>query len=187
MQIGVHKFLFILLGLTVGHLLRADPVIIPIAPAPPKQRPLPADEVMPSAMSFHDVPVGMVAHIIGVRLGQKVEVETNTMHLISGDFGQMNLIQALNEVAAKAGLAVIDEGTDGLHLVSRFSSLVKADPCFMTSVLSVAGTPTGKSTADLAAEKQREAVLKAANEKRIKLLTLRGKLLLEEPAVSVQR
>jgi hypothetical protein len=185
MQIGVHKFLFVLFGLTgqaialaepAGHLLPGGPATAPMT----KQQPLPVEEVMPSAISFHDVPVGMVAQIIGVRLGQKVEVETNGSQFISGDFGHMNLIQALNEAAAKAGLAVIDEGPDGLHLVSRFSSLVKADPRSMTSVLSAAVAPTGKSAADLAAEKQREAVLKAANEKRIKLLTLRAKLLREE-------
>jgi hypothetical protein len=132
-------------------------------------------------MVFHDVPVGMVAHIIGVRLGQKVEVETNATQLISGDFGHMSLTQALNEAAAKAGLVVIDEGTEGLHLVPRDSLLGKARPGFVTPVSPAAITPTGKSAAVIAAEQQREAAQQAANEKRIELLKLRAKLLLEEP------
>jgi len=132
---------------------------------------------MPATMAFHDVPVGMVAHIIGVRLGQKVEVETNATQLISGDFGHMSLIQALNEAAAKAGLVVIDEGTEGRHLVPRDSLLGKARLGSVTSVSPAAIMPTGKSEA----ETQREAALKAADEKRIELLRLRVKLLLAEP------
>ena len=119
MQTGRYKFLFILTGLATGHLLCADSAASPAAalnqpipaqlpeprkevmtvalvtPLPPKPRPLSADEAMPATMVFHDVPVGMVAHIIGVRLGQKVEVETNATQLISGDFGHMSLAQAL--------------------------------------------------------------------------------------------
>ncbi len=132
-------------------------------------------------MVFHDVPMGMVARIIGVRLGQKVEVEANATQPISGDFGHLSLIQALNEAAAKAGLVVIDEGTEGLHLVPRDSSLGKVRSGSITSVLAVAAVPTGKSAADLVAEKQRETALKAADEKRIELLKLRAKLLLQEP------
>ena len=136
---------------------------------------------MPATMVFHDVPVGMVAHIIGGRLGQKVEVETNATQLISGDFGHMSLTQALNEAAAKAGLAVIDEGTEGLHLVPRDSLSGKASLGSVTPISPAAITPTGKSAADLAAEKQRAAAQQAADEKRIELLKLRAKLLLEEP------
>ncbi|HXC01274.1 MAG TPA: hypothetical protein VNU49_01395 [Opitutaceae bacterium] len=132
---------------------------------------------MPATMVFHDVPVGMVAHIIGVRLGQKVEVETNATQLISGDFGHMSLTQALNEAAAQAGLAVIDEGTEGLHLVPRDSLPGKISPGSVTSVSPAAITPIGKS----AAERQREAAQQAADEKRIELLRLRAKLLLEAP------
>jgi len=132
-------------------------------------------------MVFHDVPVGMVAHIIGTRLGQKVEIETNATQLISGDFGPMSLTQALNETAAKAGLAVIDEGTEGLHLVPRDSLPGKASPGSMSLVSPAAITPTGKSTDGLAAERQREAAQQTADEKRIELLRLRAKLLLEEP------
>jgi hypothetical protein len=152
-----------------------------VSPIPPKPRPLSADEAMPATMVFHDVPVGMVAHIIGVRLGQKVEVETNATQLISGDFGHMSLTQALNEAAAKAGLAVIDEGVEGLHLVPRDSLLGKARPGSVTPVSPTAITPTGKSETDLAAERQRAAAQQAADEKRIELLKLRAKLLLEEP------
>jgi hypothetical protein len=204
-QTGPYQFTFALLGLAGGPLLRADSVTFPTAavnqpvaahlsepreevvtvalviPTSPKQRPLPAEEVMPSAMVFHDVPVGLVARIIGVRLGQKVEIEANATQPISGDFGHMDLIQALNEAAAKAGLVVIDEGPEGLHLVPRDSSLGKARSGSVPSVLTVAVTPIGKSTADLAAESQRKAVLKAADEKRIELLKLRAKLLLQEP------
>jgi hypothetical protein len=136
---------------------------------------------MPATMVFHDVPVGMVAHIIGVRLGQKVEVETNATQLISGDFGHMSLTQALSEAAAKAGLAVIDEGTEGLHLVPRDSLPGKARPGSVTPVSPAAITPTGKSADDIATEKQRSAAQQAADEKRIELLKLRAKLLLEEP------
>lgn len=150
-------------------------------PIPPKSRPLSADEAMPATMVFQDVPVGMVAHIIGVRLGQKVEVETNATQLISGDFGHMSLTQALNEAAAKAGLVVIDEGTAGLHLVPRDSLLGKIRPDSVIPVLPAAITPTGKSAADLAAKEQRKAAQQAADEKRIELLKLRAKLLLEEP------
>jgi hypothetical protein len=200
-QTGRYKFLLILTGLATGHLLWADPIIsrsadvnqpIPshspepskevmtvalVTPIPPKPRPLSAEETMPATMAFHDVPVGMVAHIIGVRLGQKVEVETNATQLISGDFGHMSLIQALNEAAAKAGLVVIDEGTEGRHLVPRDSLLGKARLGSVTSVSPAAIMPTGKSEA----ETQREAALKAADEKRIELLRLRVKLLLAEP------
>jgi hypothetical protein len=192
-----------------GYLLRADSAISPTAeinqpitahsseprkavvtvalatPIPPKQRLLSADEAMPATLVFHDVPVGMVAHIIGVRLGQKVEIETNATQLISGDFGHMSLTQALNEAAAKAGLAVIDEGTEGLHLVPRDSLLGKVRPDSVTPVSPAAITPTGTSVTDpldlLGAERQREAAQQAADEKRIELLKLRAKLLLEEP------
>jgi len=136
---------------------------------------------MPATMIFHDVPVGMVAHIIGVRLGRNVEVETNATQLISGDFGHMSLTEALNEAAAKAGLAVIDEGSEGLHLVPRDSLPGKVRPDFVTPVSPAAITPTGKSAADIAAERQREAAQQAADEKRIELLRLRAKLLLQEP------
>jgi hypothetical protein len=225
-QTGRYKFLFILTGWATGHLLWADstaspaaalnqpiPVHLPesskdvvtvalVTPIPPKPHPLLSDEAMPATMIFHDVPVGMVAHIIGVRLGRKVEVETNATQLISGDFGHMRLTQALNEAAAKAGLAVIDEGSEGLHLVPRDSLPGKAGPGFMSPVSPAAITPIGKSadgprdgfdglTASLlgalslskrlAAERQREAAQQAADEKRIELLRLRAKLLLEEP------
>jgi hypothetical protein len=152
-----------------------------VSPIPPKPRPLSADEAMPATLVFHDVPVGMVAHIIGVRLGQKVKVEINATQLISGDFGHMNLTQALNEAAAKAGLVVIDEGTDGLHLVPRDSLLGKANPGSVIPVSPAAITPTGKPVADIATERQREAAQQTADEKRIELLRLRAKLLLEEP------
>jgi hypothetical protein len=165
-----------------------------VTPIPSKQRSLSAEETMPATMVFHDVPVGMVAHIISVRLGQKVEVETNATQLISGDFGHMSLTQALNEAAAKAGLAVIDEGTEGLHLVPRESLPDKARPGSATPVSPAAIAPIGKSAADpldllgalsmpkrLATERQREAAQQAADEKRIELLKLRAKLLLEEP------
>ena len=157
------------------------PTVALATPAPPRPRTFPAEEVMPAAMVFHDVPVGLVAHIIGVRLGQKVEVEANAAQPISGDFGHMRLIQALNEAAAQAGLAVIDEGPEGIHLVSRDSLSGKASSGPAPSVLPVAVTPTGKSAADLAAENQRESILIAADEKRIELLRLRAKLLLQEP------
>jgi hypothetical protein len=204
-QTGRYKFLIILTGLATGHLLWADSTVSPPAalnqpisaqspepkkevmtialasPLPTKSRPLSADEAIPATMVFHDVPVGMVAHIIGVRLGRKVEVETNATQFISGDFGHMSLTQALNESAAKAGLAVIDEGTEGLHLVPRDSLPGKARPGSMTPVSPAIITPTGKSAADLAAEKQRAAAQQAADEKRIELLKLRAKLLLEDP------
>jgi hypothetical protein len=203
---GRYKLFATLLGLAAGHMLRAGDSAMPsmvgvnlpgpayspqqsenvqtvalLAPAPPKPAPLSAEAAMPSAMVFHEVPVGIVAQIIGVRLGQKVEVETSSRYLISGDFGHMNLIQALNEAAAKANLVVIDEGPEGLHLVSRYSSLVKTKSDSMISVLPVAAAPTGKSAAELAAEEQHAAALKAADEKRIELLKLRAKLLLQEP------
>jgi len=215
---GRYKFLFILTGLATGHLLWADSTASPAAalnqpnqahltesrknvvtvalvtPIPPKQRSLSPEETMPATMAFHDVPVGMVAHIIGVRLGQKVEVEANARELISGDFGHMRLSQALNEAAAKAGLAVIDEGTEGLHLVPRGSMPRKVRPDSVTSVSPAAITPMGKSAADpldllgamgtpkrLAAERKREAAQQAADEKRSELLKLRARLLLEEP------
>ena len=205
MQTGRYKFLFILTGLATGHLLWADAAVSPdaainqpnpaqlpesskdvvtvalVTPIPPKQRSLAVEEAMPATMVFHDVPVGVVAHIIGVRLGQKVEIETNATQLISGDFGHMSLTQALNEAAAKAGLAIIDEGPEGLHLVPRDSLLGKASPDSVIPVSPAAITPTGKSAADLAADKQREAAQQAADEKRIELLRLRAKLLLEEP------
>lgn len=205
MQTGRYKFLFILTGLATGHLLLADSTISSpaalnqpistqspepkkevmtvalVSPIPPKPRPLSANEAMPATMVFNDVPVGMVAHIIGVRLGQKVEVETNATQLISGDFGHMSLNQALNEAAAKAGLAVIDEGAEGLHLVPRDSLLGKVRPGSVTPVSSAAITPTGKSASDIADERQRAAAQQAADEKRIELLKLRAKLLLEEP------
>jgi hypothetical protein len=149
-------------------------------PAPPKQQPLSVGEMMPTAMVFHDAPVGMVAHIIGARLGQKVEVEANATQPISGDFGHLNLIQALNEAAAKAGLAVIDEGAEGLHLIPPDSLLGNARSGSVDLVSPAAISPIGKSADGLAAEKQREAVLKAADEKRIELLRLRAKLLLQE-------
>jgi hypothetical protein len=152
-----------------------------VSPIPPKPRPLSTEDAMPATMVFHDVPVGMVAHIIGVRLGQKVEVETNATQLISGDFGQMSLTEALNEAAAEAGLAVIDEGTEGLHLVPRDSLPGKASHGSVIPVSAAAITPTGKSAADIAAERQREAAQQAADEKRIELLRLRAKLLLEAP------
>jgi hypothetical protein len=210
MQTSRYKFLFALLGLacqavalaeTGGDLLRANSIVsspaavnqpitaqLPepskevitvalVSPLPPKPRPLSAEEAMPATMVFHDVPVGMVAHILGVRLGQKVEVETNATQLISGDFGHMSLTQALNEAAAKAGLAVIDEGTEGLHIVPRDSLLGKVSPRSVTLVSPSAITPMGKS----AAERQREAAQQAADEKRIELLRLRAKLLLQEP------
>jgi hypothetical protein len=204
-QTGRYKFLFILTGLATGHLLLADSTISSpaalnqpistqspepkkevmtvalVSPIPPKPRPLSANEAMPATMVFNDVPVGMVAHIIGVRLGQKVEVETNATQLISGDFGHMSLNQALNEAAAKAGLAVIDEGAEGLHLVPRDSLLGKVRPGSVTPVSSAAITPTGKSASDIADERQRAAAQQAADEKRIELLKLRAKLLLEEP------
>jgi hypothetical protein len=209
MLTGRYKFLLILTGLGAGHLLRADPTVSPAAalnqpipaqspepgkevmtvalvtPIPPKPRPLSADETMPATMVFHDVPVGMVAHIIGVRLGQKVEVETNATQLISGDFGHMSLTQALNEAAAKAGLVVIDEGTEGLHLVPRDSLPGTARPGSLTPVPPAAITPTGKSADEpldlLGAEQQREEAQQVADEKRIELLRLRAKLLLQEP------
>jgi hypothetical protein len=204
-QTSLHKFLFILTGLATGHLLWADPAISPTAapnrpipaqlpeskkdmvtiafvtPIPPKPHSLSTDEAMPATMVFHDIPVGIVAHIIGVRLGQKVEIEANTTELISGDFGHMSLTQALNEAAAKAGLAVIDEGTEGLHLVPRDSLLGKARPGSVTTVSPAAIMPTGKSADGLAAERQCKAAQQAADEKRIELLKLRAKLLLEEP------
>jgi hypothetical protein len=152
-----------------------------VSPIPPKPRPLSAEEAMPATMVFHDVPVGMVARIIGARIGRKVEVETNSAQPISGDYGHMSLTQALNEAAAKAGLAVIDEGAEGLHLVPRDSLLGKIRPGSVIPVLSTAITPTGKSAADIATEKQREAAQQAADEKRIELLRLRAKLLLQEP------
>jgi hypothetical protein len=152
-----------------------------VSPIPPKPSPLSAEEAMPATMVFHDVPVGMVAHIIGARLGQKIEVEANGTQPISGDFGHMSLTQALNEAATKAGLAVIDEGTEGLHLVPRDSLLGKTSPGSVTTVSPAAITPTGKSATDLAAEMQREAAQQAADEKRIELLRLRAKLLLEDP------
>jgi len=136
---------------------------------------------MPATMVFHDVPVGMVAHIIGVRLGQKVEVETNATQLISGDFGHMSLTQALNEAAAQAGLVVIDEETEGLHLVPRDSLSGKASHGSVIPVSPAAITQMGKLAADIAAERQREAAQQAADEKRIELLRLRAKLLLEAP------
>ena len=149
---------------------------------------------MPAAMVFHDVPVGMVAHIIGVRLGQKVEVETNATRSISGDFGHVSLTQALNEAAAKAGLVVLDEGSEGLHLVPRDSLLGKVSPSSVTPVLPAALRLMGKSadgpldllgalslSKRLAAERQREAAQQVADEKRIELLKLRARLLLEEP------
>jgi hypothetical protein len=204
-QTGRYKILFILTGLATGHLLWADstvsaaatlnqpiPAQLPesskdvvtvalVAPIPPKQRRFSAEEAMPATMVFHDVPVGVVAHIIGVRLGQKVEIETNATQLISGDFGHMSLTQALNEAAAKAGLAVIDEGPEGLQLVPRDSLLGKTRLGSVTPVSPAAITPTGKSAADLAVERQREAAQQAADEKRIELLRLRAKLLLEAP------
>jgi hypothetical protein len=204
-QTSLYKFLFILLGLADGHLLWADATISPAAalkqpipacfpetrkdgatgtlatPAAAKPRPLWADEAMPATMIFRDVPVAMVAHIVGRRLGQKVEVETNATHLISGDFGHLSLNQALHDAAAKAGLVVIDEGKEGLHLVSRDSLLGKVRPDSVTPVFAATVTPIGKSAVDLAAERQRDAALKAADEKRIDLLKLRAKLLLEEP------
>jgi hypothetical protein len=197
----LNKFLFALLGLAGSHLLWADSFISPtaeinqpipahlsepkkdaltvalVSPIPPKPRPLSADETIPATMVFHDVPVGMVAHIIGVRLGQRVEVETNATRLISGDFGHMSLTQALNEAAVKAGLAVIDEGTGGLHLVPRDSLLGKTRPGSVAPVSPAAITPMGKSAAEI----QREAAQQAADEKRIELLRLRAKLLLQEP------
>jgi hypothetical protein len=161
---------------------REDVVTVALAtPTTPKPHPLSADEAMPATMVFHDVPVGMVAHIIGVRLGRKVEVETNATQLISGDFGHMSLRQALNEAAAKAGLMVIDETPEGLHLVPRDSLPGKVGPGSATPVSPAAITPMGKSASELAAEKQREAALKAVDEKRIELLKLRAKLLLQEP------
>ncbi|HWZ94458.1 MAG TPA: hypothetical protein VNW30_04620 [Opitutaceae bacterium] len=182
MPTRLYKFLFALLGLTGGHLLWADSTVSPAAvPTSPKQRPLSADEAMPATMIFHDVPVSMVAHIISARLGRKVEIETNATQLISGDFGHLGLIQALNEAAAKAGLAVIDEGSDGFHLVPRDSLPGKFRPGSATPVSPAAITPTGKSAAGLAAERQREAAQQAADEKRIELLRLRAKLLLEAP------
>jgi hypothetical protein len=204
-QTGRYKLLFVLTGLAAGHLLRADSAASPTAavnqsipahlpepqkdvltlalasPIPPKPRPLSADEAMPATMVFHDVPVGMVAHIIGARLGRKVEVETNATQLISGDFGHMGLTEALNEAAAKAGLAVIDEGTEGLHLVPRDSLPGNVRPASVTPLLPAAITPTGKSATDIAAERQREAAQQATDEKRIELLRLRAKLLLQEP------
>jgi hypothetical protein len=217
-QTSLHKFLFILTGLATGHLLWAGPTASPasvlnqpipahlpesrkdvvtvafVTPISPKQRPPSADEAMPATMVVHDVPVGVVAHIIGVRLGRKVEVETNVTQLISGDFGHMSLTQALNEAAAKAGLVVIDEGSEGLHLVPRDSLPGKASPGPVAPVSPAAITPMGKSAADpldllgalspskrLAAERQRGAARQAADEKRIELLKLRAKLLLEEP------
>ncbi len=152
-----------------------------VSPITLKPRPFSAEDAMPATMVFHEVPVGMVAHIIGVRLGQKVEVETNATQLISGDFGHMSLTQALNEAAAQAGLAVIDEGSEGLHLVPQDSLLGKASLGSVTPVSPTAITPMGKSAADIADEKQREAAQQAADEKRIELLKLRAKLLLEEP------
>jgi len=202
---GRYKFLFILTGLATSHLLRADSTVSPAAalnhptpaqvpepskdvltvalatPTPPKPRPLSAEDAMPATMVFHDVPVGMVAHIIGVRLGQKVEVETNATQLISGDFGHMSLTEALNEAAAQAGLAVIDEGIEGLHLVPRDSLLGKTRPGSVIPVPPAAITPIGKSAADIAAERQRKAAQQAADEKRIELLRLRAKLLIEAP------
>jgi hypothetical protein len=216
-QTGRYKFLVILTGLATGHLLWADSTASPAAalnqtipahppesrkdvvtiafvtPIPPTPHPLSADEAMPATMVFHDAPVGMVAHIIGVRLDQKVEVEANATKLISGDFGHMGLTQALNEAAAKAGLSVIDEGSEGLHLVPRDSLLGKVRPGSVTTVSPAAITPMGKSAAGpldgfdgltaglLGAEKQREAAQQVADEKRIELLKLRAKLLLEEP------
>jgi hypothetical protein len=134
---------------------------------------------MPSAMVFHDVPVGIVARVIGARLGRNIEIETGDARLVSGDFGHGSLIQALSDAAGKAGLVVVDEGAEGLHLVSRnrFSVAGHAVP----AVDSVVGTPMGLSAADLAEKKQREEILKAAEAKRSKLLRLRAKLLLEEP------
>jgi hypothetical protein len=204
-QTGRYKVLFVLTGLAAGHLLRADSAASPstavnqsipahlsepqkealtvalASPIPPKLRPLSAENVMPATMDFHDVPVGMVAHIIGARLGRKVEVETNATQLISGDFGHLSLTEALDEAAAKAGLAVIDEGSEGLHLVPRDSLPGKTRPDSVTAVSPAAIEPTGKSVADLAAEKQRETAQQAADEKRIELLRLRAKLLLQEP------
>jgi hypothetical protein len=209
-QTNLYKFLFALLGLAGqavalagdgGNLLRTDSAASPavalnqpipaqlpepskevmtvalVIPLPPKPSPLSAKETMPATMIFHDVPVGMVAHIIGTRLGQKVEVETNATQQISGDFGHMSLTQALNEAAAKAGLAVIDEGIKGLHLVPRGSLPGNVRPGSVTPVSPAAIAPMGKS----ADKRQCEAAQQAADEKRIELLRLRAKLLLEEP------
>ncbi len=86
----------------------------------------------------------------------------------------MSLTEALNEAAAQAGLAVIDEGTEGLHLVPRDSLPGKTRPGSVTPFSPAAITPTGKSVADIAAESQREAAQQAADEKRIELLKLRA-------------
>jgi hypothetical protein len=153
----------------------ADVAAAPVSPGP---RAIPSDEVMPSAMIFRDVQVGVVAQIIGARLGRKVEVEANAKQPISGNFGATGLLQALTEAAAQAGLAVMDEGPAGLRLVSCAGSSIKAGG--VISVLPVEAAPIGKSTADLAVERQRTEVLIAADEKRIELLKLRAKLLSEE-------
>ncbi|HSY53322.1 MAG TPA: hypothetical protein VK785_02695, partial [Opitutaceae bacterium] len=95
-----YKLFATLFGLAAGHIVWAgdsatpstvgvnlpDPTHSPkpsenmqtialLAPSTPKPAPLPPEAAMPSAMVFHEVPVGVIAQIISVRFGQKVEVE----------------------------------------------------------------------------------------------------------------
>jgi hypothetical protein len=143
-------------------------------------RSFPADEAMPAPMVFKHDRLEMAVNIIAARLGLNVQIESGGDHPVSGDYSHTNLRAALDDIAAQAGLVVIDEGAAGLRIVARSNLPAGGGYSSTGSFQPVDGVPTGKSAAELAAERQLADKLRADQEKRVQLLRTQAALLQQD-------
>jgi hypothetical protein len=142
-----------------------------------RARSFPADEAMPAPMVFKHDRLDMAVNIIAARLGLSVQIESGGDRPVSGDYSHTNLRDALDDLTAQAGLVVIDEGAAGLHIVARSNLPADRGNGLRASFQPVDGVPTGKSAAELAAERQIADKLRADQEKRVQLLRAQAALL----------